>query len=617
MFTVEQRTWLNGFITKPAPVEEPETKYAPPDEDGPPGIVAGLDWRSTGSINIPAEPPADNEAPPNGRPPPPGGRPPGPITMPGEGATKGFIDLPKLEDVTDMTSSCIFANKTAQRLSLDPKSLKPDHGKLTRNPDPVIEPGGQANWSVENTKAPSWIPVIGGMSASGCEGHIKYLFPDGQSSVTCHFKATFSGNFPLLGSGNNERDIKVEGPLKATIEGFATGGDGADGLYNFEVRGPGGGTPTPGPTPGGATQANASCLVTIVNATAAPITLADQANELGDFMGNPPSTIAPGGSGQFAYVQTPGGKEPGCQGACTYMAGEPPAASWRVEWTNPVGAKNTAVGTLTPESAGFASLEQSGQGDENVPFTFTLSGGPPAGPIDPGPIDPGPIDPGPVVPPEPEPEFVPPPSGKQPTLRKGDKNTDGWVEYLQEALNTNGSVKVPVNGDFDAGTLKAVLAFQTAKKLLVDGTVGNQTWAALRDGTPEAPSTDGRTPHTYKEEGKEARFFTEKDPVMWFASGDTLTMDLVSVGDTKADGKKVVMRVTAPGSKPRVAEVALPSGQPIGGAEQGARHFVEVQGFTAKFPSTPPGSPGSEYLVEAYLEKELGGDKWNGNPVPG
>ena len=42
---------------------------------------------------------------------------------------------------------------------------------------------------------------------------------------------------------------------------------------------------------------------------------------------------------------------------------------------NPEGEKNTADSTIDPQSAGFAALEQVGQGEENVPIVFTISGG--------------------------------------------------------------------------------------------------------------------------------------------------------------------------------------------------------------------------------------------------
>jgi peptidoglycan hydrolase-like protein with peptidoglycan-binding domain len=104
--------------------------------------------------------------------------------------------------------------------------------------------------------------------------------------------------------------------------------------------------------------------------------------------------------------------------------------------------------------------------------------------------------------PDPEPAFEPPGTERQPTLRKGDKSGDGWVEYLQETLNIKLHVKLrpspglAVSGVVDDPTLKAVIAFQKQEKLQVDGIARNQTWAALCQRAPEKPSTFGarRTP---------------------------------------------------------------------------------------------------------------------------
>ena len=68
----------------------------------------------------------------------------------------------------------------------------------------------------------------------------------------------------------------------------------------------------------------------------------------------------------------------------------------------------------------------------------------------------------------------------EPTLRQGDQGADGWVEYLQSLLGSKGQA-VPVTGVFDNATHGAVINFQRGARLLVDGVVGNQTWAALRD----------------------------------------------------------------------------------------------------------------------------------------
>lgn len=63
-----------------------------------------------------------------------------------------------------------------------------------------------------------------------------------------------------------------------------------------------------------------------------------------------------------------------------------------------------------------------------------------------------------------------------PLLKKG--NSGLAVRSLQTLLNMRG-IEVPVKGYFGEQTDAAVKQFQEAAKLLVDGEVGNDTWAAL------------------------------------------------------------------------------------------------------------------------------------------
>jgi peptidoglycan hydrolase-like protein with peptidoglycan-binding domain len=162
-----------------------------------------------------------------------------------------------------------------------------------------------------------------------------------------------------------------------------------------------------------------------------------------------------------------------------------------MEWDNPEQKKNTTKTKVDPSNAGLKVLDQIGQGEENVPVAFTISGGGGPGPGGK------------------EPEFLPPPQSKQPTLRKGDKSQDGWVEYLQFSLNIRLGMTLPRDGKFDTKVHNAVIKLQKKDKLMVDGIVGNQTWAALRYDKPEPPSTDGRKAHTFVERGVEARWSGE------------------------------------------------------------------------------------------------------------
>jgi len=222
-----------------------------------------------------------------------------------------------------------------------------------------------------------------------------------------------------------------------------------------------------------------------------------------------------------------------------------------------------------------------------------------------------------VPPPGPDVPFDPPVESKQPTLRKGDKSGDGWVEYAQLLLNFHLKTTLAQDGDFGNSTLQAVLRFQKEKKLQVDGTIGNQTWAALREGAPEKPSTDGRKPHEFVEKGEEARWLFESEANNIFtAAKDLLQLAVQTVGDTPLDASvQATVRVTAPGAKPRVVQVKLGLPQPKKGGPGtgvGFTHEVDIDNFRKRFPSVPPDAPITDYLVEAYLPKELGGDFYSG-----
>jgi len=62
-------------------------------------------------------------------------------------------------------------------------------------------------------------------------------------------------------------------------------------------------------------------------------------------------------------------------------------------------------------------------------------------------------------------------------LKKGMQNQN--VRRLQSRLNEMGYNVGPVDGIFGPRTERAVLAFQTDKRLSIDGIVGNETWKAL------------------------------------------------------------------------------------------------------------------------------------------
>jgi peptidoglycan hydrolase-like protein with peptidoglycan-binding domain len=67
------------------------------------------------------------------------------------------------------------------------------------------------------------------------------------------------------------------------------------------------------------------------------------------------------------------------------------------------------------------------------------------------------------------------------TLSKAKGSSGEPVKTLQRALTYLKFDPNSIDGKFGAGVDKAVRAFQTAKKLQVDGVVGRQMWATLRN----------------------------------------------------------------------------------------------------------------------------------------
>jgi hypothetical protein len=124
---------------------------------------------------------------------------------------------------------------------------------------------------------------------------------------------------------------------------------------------------------------------------------------------------------------------------------------------------------------------------------------------------------------------------QEPTLRHGDIDIDGWVEYLQRLLVDHGFNAGVADGDFGGQTLAAVHAFQDARHLLPDGVVGNQTWAALRGNPEQPPSTDGLAPHTFHEAGAEARWFRENGKAVVTTADGGVRLLAASVGDVNIE----------------------------------------------------------------------------------
>jgi hypothetical protein len=553
--------------------------------------------------------------------------------------TKG-IGVPGLGDIPDLAGkvagplkcTCMIQNNTDRDFILDPasrneidddsgKTMGIAHGEYQDFPPTSIKAGDQTAKFVAVNKTQDLIIIE--IHTAGAEGFVRYFLDDEKkTTLTLHF------NNPRV--GKNTTDARIEGPNAGKFETpQAIVGGGNDGKYLYVVDPKGGPKPTPGPGPGPqppgpqpVQDIRSTCNITVTNNTKLVLTLADQGHDRGDFMTFPPQTIQPGTSAQFVSVETPHAKEQGCKGFVSWEVGSPSAAIWRCEWDNPESEKNTAKAPAEPQSAGFRTVAQIGQDDENVPVVFTISGGgtgpaPQPGP-QPGPSpqpQPGP-QPGPAPGPAPEPEFNAPPGSRQPTLRKGDKSPDGWVEYMQRQLNLFlGANTVDVDGSFGQKTLNAVLKFQKQFNLQVDGTVGNQTWAALRSGTPEAPSTDGRTPHTFEEKGLQARWNLEKRDATYRVSDDTLFIFAVNVGEGKIDDFNATVRVTPPATKSKTVKVKIGPPDSATKTDQGDQHTVKLLNFKKNFPATDPNAKMEDYLIEAFFDQQLGPDLFKGNIV--
>ncbi len=772
----------------------------------------------------------------------------------GTRSTAGTADKALVGGIFDLvpdpiTSTITIKNNSPFILQIVPNSAKPESPPSDFIKGPPLEIAanrGEGTFTISN-KLLGKIPSPGGTG-----GQVQYQVVGDPNRTRLFFKWERGFLFP---SRETTQTVTPKDDSKFKVEGFNSGGD--DFAFIFTAVGavppPG---PLPGPTPVGPDAAS-SCMVTITNDTKLVLTLGNQGHERGDFMTFPVKTLQPGGNTSFVSVETPNSKDPkdeGCKGFTLWQVGSPNTL-WRVEWDNPEGSKNTVSASFNPPNAGFTSLNQIGQGEENVPVAFTISGGgggqtPPTPntatkltitvldangdkPIKGATVEIKDIDgktadiakksattgaDGKVefdLPPSsgttavnvrvtaagfdaegrifklpedgfrqivhmksatrvrnaifnvldtsqskplqgatieisgksiksdergfaeiempagqfpfvakatgfldnsgkittssdkdtfenvlmvaktttgkllvtvtddaskpvegatvavsdktaktdnagktnfdlpagdhkvqvtadgfeegrvaaavksgektdvsvflqsaPEPEFKPPVEAKQPTIRKGDKpNKDGWVEYLQKLLTSFHKIaQLEINGTYDKPTQDAVIAFQKKNKLQVDGTVGNQTWAALRQGAPENVGTDGRKPGTFVEKGAEARWAEERDVFVFTSRSDELIMALVSVGDTKIDDFEITVRVTPPNTKPKVVKVRIgkPAFERPGG---GADHVATLPKFKKTFPATDPKAKVEDYKVEAFLPQELGGDLYNGNIV--
>ncbi len=558
------------------------------------------------------------------------------IPLPGGGSIpiQPVIDLAKSE-FGELRILVDIYNNTDQTLFLGKSPDGP--GEYKRSPPEKIGPHTR-DYCIAVSSATF------GFSVTGIDRRVEYdIGTKGDENTVWSLRFVNPRNLnPLQGAQNfadtdvfGTRDDLYQARKPPTVKGKAD----AEMIFVLEPAGtppdppnpnPNPPNPTP-PGPGPAPATNASCLITITNSTQQTLSLSDTGTDQGNFVTQPASTLAPGASTQFAHLHTPGDTDnkPGCKGHVTYDIGAPSVAVWRMDWDNPIGSKNDATTSVDPQGLGFSARREIGNGDENVPFSFTLSGAAQPQPTPPGPLPPGPLPPNPTPPnptppnptppgPGPEPaDWNPPAAGaSEPTLRQGDDSPDGWVEYLQGLLVDN-NFKIKVDGNFGPATYKAVVQFQTDKQLIKkDGIVGNETWSALREGNRQAPGTDGRQPHTFVDTGADARFTRERETMIYIASLDEAQILVTAVGEKPIKDFFCYLKITPPGGDAKSVRIKI--GDPVSTPDdgQGGQHAVKIPGFRQVFPSNPVDAPISDYQAEAYLDAAIGNDKWSG-PVRG
>lgn len=98
------------------------------------------------------------------------------------------------------------------------------------------------------------------------------------------------------------------------------------------------------------------------------------------------------------------------------------------------------------------------------------------------------------------------------TIKLGSKDID--VTTLQKLLKAKGYFDEPVTGTFGMTTKSAVMNFQRAKGIRVDGIVGPETWAALKDISLEMAKREAVEGIT----GKDRSWFMLPDYINIFGS---------------------------------------------------------------------------------------------------
>ena len=197
---------------------------------------------------------------------------------------------------------------------------------------------------------------------------------------------------------------------------------------------------------------------------------------------------------------------------------------------------------------------------------------------------------------------------QEPTLRKGDSSSDGWVEYLQELLtmwlDASGYATLTRDGVFGEDTNDAVLWFQGAKGLLVDGVVGNQTWAVLRSEDPQPIGTDGRPAGSFVDVGAAAHWILDDNSTRYDAANDLLFLVAMNTGTEVINGSNFMASgtiTTADGHNKEIV-VYLTGESGISEAPSGERFYLVIPNASAEYGT-------GEIRIDLTMSNGLGGDR--------
>ena len=117
------------------------------------------------------------------------------------------------------------------------------------------------------------------------------------------------------------------------------------------------------------------------------------------------------------------------------------------------------------------------------------------------------------------------------------------------------------------------------------------------------------------DKGTDARFTRERETCVYMKASDETWLLVTSVGTARIDDKHAVVRVTPPGGKPKVVKVTLGPPNSQTSTDQGDVHILKLLNFRTTFPPADPAAKIEDYVIEAYLEQDVGGDFWTGKIV--